>query len=72
MNTPSIEERLVEVITEMREYVRKVEEQIDWEWGSCRNWESLYKAGRFPDFYDKLPELIGGTTLIKTLTTEGK
>ena len=48
-----------EQIIELIRYIRRVEEQIDGEWGICRRWQQLEADGDMPKEYYYLIDIVG-------------
>lgn len=48
------------VLDEMIEYIEETDQQIEWEWGSCRSLQEVKDANDMPDIYYKLIALKNG------------
>jgi hypothetical protein len=48
------------VLDEMIEYIEETNQQIEWEWGSCRSLQEVKDAKEMPDIYYKLMALKNG------------
>ena len=42
------------LLKEMMEYIRRMEEAVDGEWGECRDADELEKEGKLPELFYKL------------------
>ena len=48
------------VLDEMIEYIEDTDQQIEWEWGSCRSLQEVKDANDMPGIYYKLIALKNG------------
>ena len=48
------------VLDEMIKYIEETDQQIEWEWGSCRSLQEVKDANDMPDIYYKLMALKNG------------
>lgn len=48
------------VLDEMIEYIEETDQQIEWEWGSCRSLQKVKDDNDMPDIYYKLIALKNG------------
>jgi len=48
------------VLDEMIGYIEETDQQIEWEWGSCRSLQEVKDAKDMPDIYYKLIALRNG------------
>ena len=48
------------VLDEMIEYIEETDQQIEWEWGSCRSLQEVKDDNDMPDIYYKLIALKNG------------
>jgi hypothetical protein len=49
---------LLAVLSEMKEYIECTEETIDGEWGSCRDFDKIHKAGDVTNAYDLICDIL--------------
>ncbi len=56
--TKSQQEKAIELLEEILEYVEMVEEQIDGEWGHCRKFDKLLEDGDVTTHYTEIKELL--------------
>ena len=48
------------VLDEIIKYIEDIDQQIEWEWGSCRSLQEVKEANDMPDIYYKLIALKNG------------
>ncbi len=53
-NNNAYEPLLPTILDEMIEYIENTDQQIEWEWGSCRGLQEVIDANDMPDIYYKL------------------
>ena len=52
----------LDFLDSIKQYIEDTEKTIDGEWGSCREFEELYKANLVPDIYDEVLAKIAEVT----------
>ena len=53
---------LLALLAKMKDYIESVEVRIDHEWGYCRDFNEIHKAGDVTEDYDLICELISTNT----------
>ena len=48
------------ILDEMIEYIEETDQQIEWDWGSCRSLREVKDANDMPDIYYKLMAIKNG------------
>ena len=62
---------LLAVLSEMKDYIESTEETIDGEWGACRNFDEIHKAGKVTDTYDLICEILAANVDVDTPASAG-
>ena len=52
------EPTVLAVLSDMKGYIESTEKTIDAEWGSCRDFDAIHKAGEVIDTYDVICEIL--------------
>ena len=54
---------LLAVLSEIKDYIEEKEECIDGEWGTCRDFAKIHKAGEVTKTYDLICEILSANDL---------
>jgi hypothetical protein len=71
MNTPRTDDGtllestdLLAVLSKIKGYIESTEVTIDGEWGLCRNFDEIHKAGEVTETYDLICEILSANSVI--------